>query len=286
MLTGGVFNVTSFNLLSAGTNASSTITLGGTAQVTLPAFPTTMGSGSSATLTFDFTTGWLASSAASTNYLQGLSAAYLTTNGANFNVGSGTNITVAQGLQNAASQAGVLRKSGAGVLTLSGFNTYGGATMISGGTLQIGFAGSANPVTIPNYGFETPTTSSYSYNPSPSGWTFSASSGVCKNTFFTTTPPQGSQAGFIQGGDGVTPQISQSITVGSDGLYQISFQAEGRGAGYGSGRCHRAGGWGGRGNLGGFRRQHKPVVELFGFGQSHSGQPHAGLCRQQYPGRG
>ncbi len=120
-------------------------------------------------------------------------------------------------------------KSTAGTVVLSNTNTYSGATTISAGTLQIGLSGSTNSVAIANFGFEAPTTSTYLYNPAGGNWTFSASSGICHNTFCATAPPQGSQAGFIQG----TGTLSQTVTVNAAGFYAISFQAEGRGGGYG-----------------------------------------------------
>ena len=139
-LTGGSFVATNFQHLVAAASSSATLTLGGSAQVTLPAFPVPTGP---ATLTFDFTNGWLSPYAASAAYLNGLTAAYLTTNGANFNVAGGKDITVAQALQNASGQAGTLRKTGNGMLTLSGANTYSGATTISAGELRFSTAGSA-----------------------------------------------------------------------------------------------------------------------------------------------
>jgi autotransporter-associated beta strand protein len=134
-LTGGTFTNTSFTLLAAGDNNTANITIGGTADVTLPAFPTARGSGSTAAITFDG--GTLRPYAASTTYLQGLTSASLTANGANFNVASGNDITVAQSLQNASGQTGTLAKAGAGTLTLSGNNSYTGPTTISAGTLSI-----------------------------------------------------------------------------------------------------------------------------------------------------
>lgn len=134
-LTGGTFLATNFYCLAGGATNIATITIGGTADVTLPAFPTAHGSGSTATITFDG--GTLRPAAASTVYLQGLTSASLTTNGANFAVASGNNITVAQVLQNASAQTGILTKSGVGTLTLTGTNTYTGTTTVSTGTLLV-----------------------------------------------------------------------------------------------------------------------------------------------------
>ena len=147
-LTGGTFSATNFASLSAGgaatvTNANSSfIHIGGTAQVTLGAFPTARGSNSTATITFDSgATGFLAPAAASTTYMPAgtFTNAYLTTNGANFNVATGKNITIGQVLQDAVSPAaaGTLTKSGAGTLTLTGVNSYTGATTVLDGTLTL-----------------------------------------------------------------------------------------------------------------------------------------------------
>jgi fibronectin-binding autotransporter adhesin len=70
--------------------------------------------------------------------------AFLTANGANFNVGTGKDITIGQVLENASGASGTLTKSGAGLLTLLGNNTYTGATIISAGTLLISGTGSIN----------------------------------------------------------------------------------------------------------------------------------------------
>ena len=152
-LTGGTFTATTIASLSAGgattiENAnSSSINIGGNAQVTLGAFPTARGSNSTATITFDTTTGgvgFLAPVTNSATYMPSgtFTRAFLTANGANFDVGSGKNITIGQVLENASGVAGTLTKSGVGVLTLSGNNTYTGGTTVSAGTLELGNGGS------------------------------------------------------------------------------------------------------------------------------------------------
>jgi len=135
-LTGGSLVATNFPTLVGAASSSATITLGGSAQVTLPAFPVPTGP---ANLTFDFTSGSLSPLAASGTYMSGLTHAYLTANGVNFNVGGGKNITVAQAFQDKTT-GGTLTKTGPGTLTLSGVSTYTGATTVSAGEL-IGVTG-------------------------------------------------------------------------------------------------------------------------------------------------
>jgi fibronectin-binding autotransporter adhesin len=142
-LTGGTFAATTFNALSGANNSSSVITIGDTAQVTLPAFPTNAkGTSATATITFDSTTGFLSPVAASATYMPAgtFTNAYLTANGAKFNIPTTRDITVAQVLEDAVSPAaaGTLGKSGVGNLTLSGANTYTGATSVNAGTIIVG----------------------------------------------------------------------------------------------------------------------------------------------------
>jgi autotransporter-associated beta strand protein len=141
--TGGTFSATSFDVLSSGDNMASSISIGGTAEVTLPAFPTNAkGTDATAAITFDSTTGFLSPLAASTTYLPAgtFNNAYLTANGAKFNVPSGKAITIGQALQDAVSPAaaGTITKSGVGALTLTGANTFTGTTTINEGFLQLG----------------------------------------------------------------------------------------------------------------------------------------------------
>ena len=134
-VTGGTFSATTFSNLSAGNNVASTITIGGTADVTLPAFPTARGMASTATLYLNG--GTLRPAADSTTYLQGLTAAYIQAGGSTFNT-SGKNITVNQALlEDAGSPGGGLTKTGSGTLTLGGNNTFAGAVTLSQGGITI-----------------------------------------------------------------------------------------------------------------------------------------------------
>ena len=135
-LTGGLFSAVTFNQLSGGNNSVSTINIGGTANVTLPAFPTARGIGATATLTLDG--GTLKPAAASTAYMGGLTSAKIKAGGANFDVATGRDIFISQALlTDAVSTGGGLTKAGVGALTLAGANTYTGATLVSAGRLQL-----------------------------------------------------------------------------------------------------------------------------------------------------
>jgi autotransporter-associated beta strand protein len=135
-VTGGTFAAANFTNLSRGNNVASTLTIGGTAQVTLPAFPTARGTTSTATLYFDG--GVLKPAASSPAYLGGLTNAFIMAGGVKFDTNS-FDITVSQNLlTDAVSTGGGLTKDGAGTLSLTGANTYTGATTVNAGTLSLG----------------------------------------------------------------------------------------------------------------------------------------------------
>ena len=122
-------------MLSAGTQNSSTIIIGGNAVVTLPAFPKSLGPSSTATVYFNG--GTLQPSVSSTNYLGGVTSAFIQTGGANLAIPGGINITIAQPLQtDPVYTGGGLTLAGSGVLALAGPNTYTGGSMVTGGVLD------------------------------------------------------------------------------------------------------------------------------------------------------
>jgi autotransporter-associated beta strand protein len=131
-ISNGTFNATAFGQLASGVGATGIMLLAG-GTTTLPAFPTTRGVNASAIVTFD---GGTLSPRASTNgYLRGLTAAYVTTNGAVLDT-AGYDITISQKLEDYSGHTGRLVKKGAGTLTLSGTNTYSGATIVTNGVLS------------------------------------------------------------------------------------------------------------------------------------------------------
>ncbi len=134
-ITGGSLNVTNAIIsLAARTNSAATLTLsGGTTTFVNGLANTAMPSGATAVMNFDG--GELRAGSSRANFLQGLTSANLTANGAVINP-NGYNITVAQDLQDADGQSGRLIVNGGGTLTLSGANTYTGGTLVSAGTLR------------------------------------------------------------------------------------------------------------------------------------------------------
>ena len=135
-LTGGTFSASAFTVLAAGNTNTAVINIGGTADVTLPALPTARGTSSTATLNFDG--GTLRPFAASTNYIGGLTNAFIKAGGAKIDVASGKDITITQNLlTDVSSTGGGLTKDGVGSLTLTGANTYTGATAVSAGKLVV-----------------------------------------------------------------------------------------------------------------------------------------------------
>ncbi|MEY3896372.1 MAG: hypothetical protein RLZZ214_1892, partial [Verrucomicrobiota bacterium] len=150
-LTGGTFTAaTAFTAMAAGATSTATITIGGTADVTLPAFPIARGAGSTATIAFNG--GTLRPVAASLAYITGMNSATIQDGGATFNVPTGKDIVIPQALlTDPGSPGGGLTKAGVGILALSGINTYTGPTAVNEGTLGLDTSGvinSASAVTV------------------------------------------------------------------------------------------------------------------------------------------
>lgn len=85
-------------------------------------------------------------------------------------------------------------------------------------------------ITIPNYSFESPTTTTYIYNPSGGSWTFSGSSGngsgvTANNSGFTSgnpAAPDGKQVAFVQQTGSIVQSVSGFV---NGGVYNIIFSA-------------------------------------------------------------
>ena len=136
-LSDGQFTANAFTVLAAGNTNAATINISGTADVTLPAFPTARGTGSTATITLDG--GTLRPAAASTAYMGGLTNAFIKAGGAK--IDTGFDIAISQALlEDAISTGGGLTKEGPAALTLQGANTYTGVTSVNAGTITIGDA--------------------------------------------------------------------------------------------------------------------------------------------------
>ncbi len=135
-ISNGTFWATSFGGLASGNNSTGQIYIGQGARVTLGAFPVTRGAGSYSEVLLDG--GSLGPVAASANYMSNLTHAFITTNGATFDVGLNKDITVAQPLEDAVGQVGALTKAGHGGLTLTGANSFSGGAVLNGGCLTFG----------------------------------------------------------------------------------------------------------------------------------------------------
>lgn len=162
-LTGGTFEVTTgFPQLSNGPDSSSEIIIGGTADVTLPAFATARGANSTATITFDG--GVLRPTASSLTYMEGLigpvisesenePGATIQDGGATFDVDVDKDILINQDLlTHPTSLGGGLTKLGDGILGLGGVNTYTGNTTVTAGALVLAPTGSLDAASTVNVG--------------------------------------------------------------------------------------------------------------------------------------
>ncbi|TAE90858.1 MAG: hypothetical protein EAZ81_08465, partial [Verrucomicrobia bacterium] len=114
-ITGGTFRANQFPRMAAGNTNRASVVIGGTADVTLPAFPTARGTSSTATLTFDG--GTLRPLAASATYISGLTNVFIRSGGAH--ISAAVDITIPQILRvDPASTGGGFTKSGSGRVNL------------------------------------------------------------------------------------------------------------------------------------------------------------------------
>jgi autotransporter-associated beta strand protein len=132
-VTGGTFTANTFARLAAADNNTAIINIGGTADVTLPNFPTARGAGTTTTLNIDG--GIVRNSSATGTFIGGLTNAFIQDGGATFDT-SLNSATISQNLlEDPGSTGGGLTKQGTNTLTLSGANTYTGSTTVSAGVL-------------------------------------------------------------------------------------------------------------------------------------------------------
>ncbi len=223
-LTGGIFTANSFTAMGAGNTNTIAINIGGTADVTLPNFPTTpLGASSTATITFDG--GTLRPGATSANYLGSISSAIINGGGAKFDVAASKDITITQALQ-AGTGSGGLVKVGVGGLTLSGTtNTYTGATSVNEGTLTLVGGSQSSPITVSSgatLGFSLGSSTTSSSTVTFSG----ATAKVCVTgtpaaaTLLTTTSPSG-----ITGNPVLDPAIPGYTLAIEDGGTTLKLKA-------------------------------------------------------------
>jgi autotransporter-associated beta strand protein len=133
-----------------------------------------------------------------------------------------------------AGESSTLTKTGSGTLVLAANNTYGGATIVSGGTLKVR---ATNDVFLVNPGFESPAYGAGGWNYLTSGsdgiaggWTSTNGSraGVGHNgSPWVMTAPEGVQAGFVQN-SGSQGDLNQTFTVAVGGNHNLAFSAAGR----------------------------------------------------------
>ena len=138
--TGGTFTATTINAFGGGNNSVAAMNIGGTSVVTLPAFPTTRGTGANTTLVFDG--GTLRAGGSSATYLENMTTAQITNNDMKFDINSQT-VTINQPLSNFSGHTGGLTVSSAlnaGTLTLGGAtgNTFTGGLTVNDGTVVLG----------------------------------------------------------------------------------------------------------------------------------------------------
>ncbi len=146
-------------------------------------------------------------------------------------VDAGRSATIASVLAGGSS---ALTKTGSGTLILRANNTYGGATIVNGGTLKVQ---STDDLTLVNAGFESPAYGAGGWNYIFSGsdgvlggWTSTNGSraGVGHNgSPWVTTAPEGVQAGYVQNIE-TQGDLNQIITVATGGCYTLAFSAAGR----------------------------------------------------------
>jgi autotransporter-associated beta strand protein len=136
-ISAGTFSAASFARLAAGNTNTCVINISGTADVTLPAFPTARGTSSTATLNMNG--GTLRSAAASTAWMGSLTNAFIKAGGITFNIAASRDIIITQVLKtDPVSLGGGITKNGVGWLTLNATNTFTGGVTVNAGRVRLG----------------------------------------------------------------------------------------------------------------------------------------------------
>jgi autotransporter-associated beta strand protein len=218
-VTGGTFTTNTFPRLAAANDNTAIINIGGTADVTLPNFPTARGTGASATLNLDG--GILRNSSASGTFIAGLTNAFIQDGGATFDT-SLNSATISQNLlEDPGSTGGGLTKQGANTLTLSGTNTYTGDTTVNAGVLALTGESIANTgkVAINGSGTvdltNTETVAALDFNGTPQPLGNYSASGVPGTATITTASFSGSGTLTVGASGGFSSWISSTFAVGA-----------------------------------------------------------------------
>jgi autotransporter-associated beta strand protein len=190
--------------------------------------------------TFNFDGGTLrarANSVPITNYMQGLTAAYVKTGGAVIDSSNDT-ITVAQNLASGAASDGGLTKLGLGALILTGTNTYNGATTVSNGILRMGSVASA-----PVGGAVTVAGGTYDLGgyTATSGVVTLRSGSIINGTLAASAYElfDGSVSATLDGGGSLTKQGGGAVMISGAGRYAGDTVVEGGVLRIGKGPVHR-----------------------------------------------
>jgi alpha-L-rhamnosidase len=144
-------------------------------------------------------------------------------------VSGGPYTTITTGITGTAYSDGGVTNGAAYYYVVSGVGPAGEG----GNSSEVSATPNAATISVPNFGFETPVTTTFAYNPTGGSWAFSGAagngSGVTTNgsgfTSSNAAAPQGTQVAFLQR----TGTISQTLSgFAPGGVYTITFSAANR----------------------------------------------------------